>query len=103
MKYDITVQAEKQVYLEARLLVEIPDGIEIDERKIQELCEDQIMDFIGSHGVDWEEIDEEWPEVSGVDSVEVAFDPDDEADICFVLDKDGSLVPQGEAVEGKSE
>ena len=103
MKYVVTVQAEKTVYLEARVLVEIPDEIDVDEKTIQEHCEDQIMDFVGCNGVDWEEIDEEWPEVSGIDEVEVYEFQDEEAEIRFVLDKDGSLVPQGEAVEGKSE
>ena len=95
MKNVVTLQAEKQVYLEAQLVVEIPDGIEIDEGKIQLLCDQPIMDFVYGHGVDWEEIDSEWPQVTGIDSVEASDDQDDVADIRLVQTKDGSLIPSG--------
>lgn len=103
MKYVIIAQAEKLVYLEARLVVEIPDGVAMHEDKIQDLCHEPIDDFVNDQGVDWEENDYEWPSYTGIDSVEVADDPDEDADICFVLTKDGSLVPEGETVDGTSE
>lgn len=98
MKYVVIAQAEKRVYLEAQVVVEIPDGVAIDEGKIQELCHEPVMKYVANEDVRWEEYDSELPEFTGVDDVEVAHAPDDEADIRFVLDKDGSLVFEGEVV-----
>jgi len=83
------------------VLVEIPDEIDVDEKTIQEHCEDQIMDFVGCNGVDWEEIDEEWPEVSGIDEVEVYEFQDEEAEIRFIYTEDGSLLPADRAGSSK--
>ncbi len=101
MKYVVTVQAEKQVYLEVQVLVEIPDGIEFDEGKIQNLCFDPALELAEEGELDWVEIDTEWPSFSGVDSVEELDDPDEEADIRFVQAEDGSLVPADRAESTK--
>ncbi|KAA5537981.1 hypothetical protein FYK55_27960 [Roseiconus nitratireducens] len=97
MKYVVTVQAEKQVYLEVQVLVEFPDGIKVDEGIIQNLCFEPAMALAENGELNWEEIDSEWPSFSGIDSIEELDDPDEEADLRFIQAEDGSLVPADRA------
>ena len=103
MKYVIKVQAEKQLYLEAQLVVDIPDRFAKDALDIQRLCEQPAKIFVSRNDVSWEEIDYRSPDFSGVYSVRVDDNLDDEADIRFVYAKDGSLVPEYGSDNSKSE
>lgn len=103
MKYALTFLAERRVYMQSEIVVEIPDGIKFDKGKAQKQCLEHIDYFAFDTGVVWEELESDWPELTEVQSVAVADDQDYQPDIRFVQAEDGSLMPEGTANDGKSE
>ncbi|MCD0459574.1 hypothetical protein [Roseiconus lacunae] len=101
MKYVLTVLAERQVYMQTEIVLEIPDGIDFDENKAQKYCLDPIDDFAFNTGVVWEELESDWPELTTVESVETT-DEDYEADIRFSQAEDGSLYPEDATENSKA-
>ena len=100
MKYIVTVTARQMQYLRSRTVVEIKDGISPQE--LYRLLNSSDYESEFKDVVDWEMVDQDYPEDFDVESVEEDEDSDYKTELCFVLTEDGSLV-LGDVIDGEAD
>lgn len=100
MKYIVTVTARQMQYLRSRTVVEIKDGISPQE--LYRLLKSSDYDSEFEDVVDWEAVDQDYPEDFDVESVEEDEDSDYKTELCFVLTEDGDLV-LGDVIDGEAD
>ncbi len=100
MKYIVTVTARQTQYLSSRTVVEIKDGISPQE--LYRLLNSSDYESEFKDVVDWEMVDQDYPEDFDVESVEEDEDSDYKTELCFVLTEDGSLV-LGDVIDGEAD
>ena len=92
MKCIVTVDLEHRVWLEADVVVEVPDGVEVNEIGLSEALENQVLDLISAEELGLDVTDVEFPQYVRVSCVKRCDDLSRDPQIHLAAGGHGSLV-----------